>query len=164
MGHAWQATGRNGFGNFRAGQHHWDTLGRQRGAMDLVTFGLGITTGTRLGGNARQWIWSCFCWESLLGHAWEATGDNGFDNFRFGYWDTLREQRVNGFGNLRAGNHYWDTLGGNGRQWIVTCGLGITTGHAWEATGGNGFGNFRDGNHNWDTLGRQRKATESSAW
>ena len=68
--------------------------------MDLITFGLGITTGTRLG--ARQ--------GGKLGRqAWEATGGNGF-------------------GNLQAGNHHWDTLGrqreateasgGNGRQWI----------------------------------------------
>ena len=56
LGHAWEATGGNGFVNFRAGNLHWDTLGRQREAMDLVTFGLGITTGTCLGGNGRQWI------------------------------------------------------------------------------------------------------------
>ena len=29
--------------------HYWDTLGRQREAMDLVTFELGITTGTSWG-------------------------------------------------------------------------------------------------------------------
>ena len=31
--------------------------GRQREPMDLVTFGVGITTGTRLGGNGKRWIW-----------------------------------------------------------------------------------------------------------
>ena len=51
----------------QAGNHYWDTLGRQREAMVLVTFGLrimdlvifrlGITTGTRLGGNGNPWIW-----------------------------------------------------------------------------------------------------------
>ena len=71
--------------------------GRQLEAMDLVTFALGITTGTRLGGNGRQ-----------RRHR-EATGGNGF-------------------GNLRAKDHHWDTLGkqreateasgGNKRQWI----------------------------------------------
>ena len=45
----------------------------------------------------------------------------------------------NGFGNFRAGNHYWDKLG---RQ--------------RGATGGNGFANFRAENHHWDRLGRQR--------
>ena len=55
--HAWEARGGNGFGNFRAGNHHCDTLGKQRDAMDLVTFRLGTTTATRLGGNGRQWMW-----------------------------------------------------------------------------------------------------------
>ena len=32
LGHAWEATGGNGFGNFRAGDHHWDTLGAERKA------------------------------------------------------------------------------------------------------------------------------------
>ena len=54
MGHAWKATGGNGFSNFWAGNHYRDTLGRQREATDLVTFGLGITTGASLGGNERQ--------------------------------------------------------------------------------------------------------------
>ena len=63
MGHAWEATGGKGFGNYwdtLGGQREamdlvtfWDTLGKQREAMNLVTFGLG----TRLGGNGRQWIW-----------------------------------------------------------------------------------------------------------
>ena len=57
LGHAWEATGGNGFGNFQAGKHYRETLGRQREAMDLVTFGLGTTTATRLGGNGRQMIW-----------------------------------------------------------------------------------------------------------
>ena len=49
MGHAWEATGGNGFGNFRPGNHYCDTLGREREAMDLVTFRLGTTTGTAKG-------------------------------------------------------------------------------------------------------------------
>ena len=57
LGHAWEATGGNGFGNFRAGNHYCDTLGRQREAMNLVTFKLGTTTATGLGGNGKQWIW-----------------------------------------------------------------------------------------------------------
>ena len=66
--------------------------------MDLVTFGLGITSGTRLG----------------------STGGNG-------------RQRE---GNFRAGNHHWDTLGKQREAMdLVTLGLGIITGHAWEATG-----------------------------
>ena len=76
--------GGNAFGNFRAGGLHWDTLGRQREAMDLITFVLGITTGTakgklkgKLGGN-------------MLGRQRVATGGNGFRNFR-------------------AGNHQWDS-------------------------------------------------------
>ena len=32
-------------------------FGRQREAMDVVTFELGTTTATRLGGNGRHWIW-----------------------------------------------------------------------------------------------------------
>ena len=54
LGRQRDATRGNGFGNFRAGNHYWDKLGRQRKAMDLITFELGITTGTRLGGNGRQ--------------------------------------------------------------------------------------------------------------
>ena len=53
-------TGHHGIGNFRAGNHHWNRLGQhrtQRDTMDFVTFELGITTGTLLGGNGRQWIW-----------------------------------------------------------------------------------------------------------
>ena len=46
LGHAWEATGGNGFGNFRAGNHYWDTVVRYREVIDLVTFELGITTGT----------------------------------------------------------------------------------------------------------------------
>ena len=57
LGHAWEATGGNGFDNFRAGNHHLGTLGRQREAMDLVIFKLEVTTRTRLGGNGKQWIW-----------------------------------------------------------------------------------------------------------
>ena len=41
--------GGNGFGNSRAGNHSWDALGRQREAMDLVTFGLGIIIRASLG-------------------------------------------------------------------------------------------------------------------
>ena len=52
-----EATGGNGFGNFRAKDHHWDMLGRQRESMDFVIFGLGTITATRLGGNGRHWIW-----------------------------------------------------------------------------------------------------------
>ena len=58
LAHAWEATGGNGFGNFRGGNHHWDALRRQREAMDLVIFRLLINTETRLGSNGRQWIWS----------------------------------------------------------------------------------------------------------
>ena len=79
--------------------------------MDLVIFRLGITMKARLGGKLGR-------------QAWEATGGNGF-------------------GNFRAGNHYWDTLGGQ-----------------LEATGDNGFSTFRTGNHHWGTLGRQRKAMD----
>ena len=43
----------NGFGNLRTGNRHWDAHGGQR-AMDLVTFGVGITTGTSVGGNGTQ--------------------------------------------------------------------------------------------------------------
>ena len=50
LGHAWGATAGNGSGNFRAGILYWDTLEGQREAMDLVTFGLGFSIGTRLGG------------------------------------------------------------------------------------------------------------------
>ena len=97
LGHAWEATGGNGFGNFPAGNHYCDTLGRQREAMDLVTFGLGITTATRLGGN----------------------GSDGFGNFRAGnhYCDTLGRQRealdlvIFGLGTTTATH-----LGGNGRH------------------------------------------------
>ena len=39
---------------FAQGNHCWDKLGRQREAIDLVTFGLGITVGTRLGANGWQ--------------------------------------------------------------------------------------------------------------
>ena len=59
LGRQREAMGGNGFGNYRAGNHYSDKLGRQREpreAMDLVTFGLGITTGTRLGVNGRPWI------------------------------------------------------------------------------------------------------------
>ena len=95
LGITTEATRDNGFGNLRAGNHYWDTLGRQREAMDLVTSG----------------------WESPLGHAWEATGGNGF-------------------GNFRVGNHYWDTLGRQREAMdLVTFGLGITTG---TRLGGNG--------------------------
>ena len=52
-GHALEATGSNGFSNSRAGNQYWDTLGRQREAMDLVIFGLGTTTATHLGGNGK---------------------------------------------------------------------------------------------------------------
>ena len=52
----WEARGGNGFTSFRVGNHYCDTLGRQREAIDLVTFGVGITTATRLGGNGKQWI------------------------------------------------------------------------------------------------------------
>ena len=58
-GRAWETMGNNGFGNFRAGHYHWDRLGRQWETMDLVTFGLGITTGTGLGGNGRQYMHTC---------------------------------------------------------------------------------------------------------
>ena len=74
-------------------------IGRQREAMDLVTFGLGITTGTRLGGNGRQL--------------------EAMDLVTFGLGITTGTR-----------------LGGNGRQ----------RRHR-EATGGNGFGNFRAGDH-----------------
>ena len=57
LGQAWDATGRNGFGNFRTGNHYWDRLGRQREAMALVTFGLGTITRTGSGGNGRRWLW-----------------------------------------------------------------------------------------------------------
>ena len=52
--------------------------------MDLVTFGLGITTGT--------------AWETMdlvtvvlgiaIGAAWETIGDHGFGNFRAGNQDS----------------------------------------------------------------------------
>ena len=90
------ATGGNGFGNFRAGNHYCDMLGRQREATDLVTFGLGITRGTRLGENGRQWVWSLSGRESLLEHVWEAMH---LVTFRVGITTGTR-------------------LGGNGRQWI----------------------------------------------
>ena len=109
--------GGNGFGNFRAGNHYWDTLGKQRQTMDLVIFGVEINTGTRLGGSGRQRIWYFSGWKSLLGHTWEATGGNGF-------------------GNFRAGNHYWDTLGRQREAMdLVTFGLEISTG---KRLGGNG--------------------------
>ena len=55
MAYAWEATGSNGFGKFQSGNHYWGKLGRQAWeAMDSVTFELGITIGTSLGGNGWQ--------------------------------------------------------------------------------------------------------------
>ena len=91
--------GGNGFGNFRAGNHYWDTLGRQREATDLVTFELGITIGTRLGGNGRQRIY----------------------NFQVGnhYWNTLGRQReAMDLVTFELGITARTRLGSNGRQWI----------------------------------------------
>ena len=72
-----------GLGNFRAGNHHWDTLGRQREAMDLVTFGLGITTGT----------------------GWDTTGHNGThlleDNFEA---DASKPNSLNKYGKNPNGS------------------------------------------------------------
>ena len=85
------AMGGNGFGNFRPGNHYWDTLGKQREAGDLVIFRLGIATGASLGSKlAKQREAMDFVSFGLgitTGIAWEAT-------------------RRNGFGNFRAGNHY----------------------------------------------------------
>ena len=63
--------------------------GGQQKAMALITLGLGTTTRTGSGGNGRQWRWYLSGWKPRLGHAREATGGNGF-------------------GNFRAGNHHWD--------------------------------------------------------
>ena len=54
LGRQREATGCNGFGKFQAGNHYWDKLRRQREVMALITFGLGTTTGTRSGSNGRQ--------------------------------------------------------------------------------------------------------------
>mgnify|MGYP001471734956 CR=1 FL=1 len=66
----------NGFGNFQAGNHYWDTLGRSREASDLVTFDLGITTGAakgKLKGKPNGKL------KGKAGgqHAWEAKRGNG---------------------------------------------------------------------------------------
>ena len=91
-------------------------LGMQWEAMDLVTFGLGIITGTRL----------------------ETTGGNGFGNFRpeNHYWDTLGRQREAMDLVTFTGNQYWDTLGRQREAMdLITFRLGITTG---TCVGGSG--------------------------
>ena len=56
LGQAWETMGNNGLGNLWVARYHWDKLGKQREAMDLVTFGLDTTTGTGLGSNGKQQI------------------------------------------------------------------------------------------------------------
>ena len=97
-----EATGGNGFGNFRAGNHYWDTLGRQREAMDLVTFGLGITT-----------------WDTL------GTQRQAMDLVTFGLGITtgtakgkLKGKQKGKLKGKAEGQHAWDATGGNGRQWV----------------------------------------------
>ena len=105
LGHAWEATGGNGLGNFRPGNHHWDTLGKQRETMDLVIFGLGITTGTPQ----------------------DTTGHHGSGNFRARnhHWDRLGHHRIQRDTmdrvtfelGITTGTR-WDTTGHNGTPWI----------------------------------------------
>ena len=72
--------------------------------MDLVNFGLEITTGTRVGGNGRQREAMDFVTFGLPITIGSSSGGN-------------RRQREAIFGNFRAANHHWDYLG---RQWEAT--------------------------------------------
>ena len=56
LGQAQETMGNHGFGNFRSGNHRWDRLGKQWETMDLVTFGLGITTWTGSGNHGKPWL------------------------------------------------------------------------------------------------------------
>ena len=68
-----EAMGGHGLGNFRAGDYHWDTLGKQRETIHYST-----CSGAPM--HARR--------------ARETMGNNGFGNFRAGdhHWDRLGKQ------------------------------------------------------------------------
>ena len=67
-----ETMGNNGLGNFRAGDYHWDTLGRQLEAMALLTFGLGITFRTGSGGKDFGNFWAGDYHWDMLGRQWDA--------------------------------------------------------------------------------------------
>ncbi len=111
-----ETMGDNGFGNFRAGNHHWGRLGRQRETMGDNGFGN---------------FWAGEDHWDRLGRQRETMGDNGFGNF----WAGNQGTGAGSGDNARQ----WETMGS------VTFRLAIRAlGQAREAMGGNGFGGFRE--------------------